>query len=185
VIRNLLQRALDEEGVDPRNLRFLDLGAGNGLIAEQLREMGVSKQVGIDIVESAKMAAERDRPSLYDEYFIVDMTAPPAEVHDRLRSYEFNGMICVAALGFGDIPTDAFVTAYNLVSPGGWVAFNIKEEFLDDRDSTGFSRLVHSMMDEGAIEIRAQERYRHRLATNGEGLNYVAFVGKKQRDLRF
>ena len=33
-------------------------------------------------------------------------------------------MVTVTALGFGDIPTRAFIEAFNIIKNEGWVAFN-------------------------------------------------------------
>ena len=41
----------------------------------------------------------------------------------------------VAALGYGDIPPQAFAEAFNLISDHGWVAFNIKDRFLQEEKS--------------------------------------------------
>jgi hypothetical protein len=92
-------------------------------------------------------------------------------------------MTCVAALGFGDVPPLAFAEAFNLVGDGGAVAFNIKESFLEGTDSSGFSRLIARMLDEGVLQERSRERYQHRLATDGRPLHYWALDGTKRRDV--
>ena len=89
----------------------------------------------------------------------------------------------MAALGFGDIPTLAFAEAYNLIAPGGWVAFNIEEQFLGNGDRSGFARLVEHMASEGVLSIRRRHRYPHRLGVNEEPIYYVAVAGKKLRDV--
>ena len=55
-------------------------------------------------------------------------------------------MVTVAALGFGDIPTNAFNEAFNIISNKGWVAFNIKETFFDKSDQTGFSSMIRELI---------------------------------------
>jgi hypothetical protein len=92
-------------------------------------------------------------------------------------------MTCVAALGFGDIPPEAFLEAFNFVEDGGWLAFTLKEDFLNGADRSGFSRLIARGLDAGVLEMRTQERYRHRLSTTGEPLHYVAMVATKTEDM--
>jgi hypothetical protein len=70
-----------------------------------------------------------------------------------------------------------------LLEKGAWTAFNIKADFLDGHDSSGFSRLIDRMVRDGTLKVRARKHYRHRLATNGEPLYYVALVGTKEREL--
>jgi SAM-dependent methyltransferase len=183
VVRELLEEELRDEDVDPAGLRVLDLGAGNGMVGEELAELGVETIVGIDLLPEAATAAERDRPGVYERYHVVDLTALSDARRRELRSHRFNSLVTVAALGFGDIPPLAFAEAFNLVADGGWIAFNIKEHFLDDGEPTGFSRLIGKLLETGIVDQRAEKVYTHRLATNGEELDYVAIVGVKQSDV--
>jgi predicted TPR repeat methyltransferase len=165
------------------DLRVLEVGAGNGMVGEELAELGARTIVGVDIIEEAATAAERDRPGVYGDYLVLDLTAIPPTTHDELRARDFNCLVTVAALGFGDIPTDAFTAAYNLVDTGGLVAFNIKEDFLTDGDGSGFARLIKRALADGSLELCAERRYRHRLSISGEPLHYVAIVAEKRADL--
>jgi SAM-dependent methyltransferase len=183
-VRALLEKELRADGVDPTGLTVLDLGAGNGMVGEQLAAMGAGSIVGIDLIEEAATAAERDRPGTYDDYVVADLTELNDDERERLESHAFNALVTVAALGFGDIPPRAFAEAFNLVEDGGWVAFNIKANFLDDgADATGFSRLIARLLELGIAEERAEKTYRHRLSTSGNPLTYVALVVCKRGDI--
>jgi hypothetical protein len=182
VVVGLLAEELRAEGVEPGTLRGLDVGAGNGLVGEELQRLGVDSLVGVDLLQEAADAAERDRPGLYVDYIACDLTDLDPTERRRIEATSPNLFTTVAALGFGDIPCAAFVTAYNAVEDGGWVAFNIKAEFLDADDPTGFARLVHTMLRDGILEERTRRRYDHRLSMTGEALEYVALVGRKRAD---
>ena len=164
---------------DPEPLRILDVGAGNGMVAEELAALDPADIVGIDILDAAARAAWRDRPDLYSAYHVMDLTDMTDAAWHELEEAHFNCMTLVAALGFADIPPLAFINAFNLVADGGLVAFNLKDAFLDGEDETGFARLVRRMLGEGVLDLTAQERYRHRLSVAGEPLHYVAFAGTK------
>lgn len=183
VVSKLLKTELSESVVPADGLRVLDLGAGNGMVGEELAHMGVETIVGVDLIEEAATATERDRPSIYTDYHVVDMTRLDEGERQALRAYQFNCLTCVAALGFGDIPPQAFAAAYNLIAPGGWIAFNIKERFLNGNDNSGFSGLIQSMIAKKMLSIRRERRYQHRIATNGDPLFYVAVVGVKHEDI--
>ena len=159
VVRHLLEGEIQSSHRDSQPLRVLDLGAGNGLMADELSEMEAELIVGVDIIPEAARAADRDRPGLYKKYFVLDMTGLSEGERSELRGYRFNCLTCVAALGFGDIPALAFAEAYNLIAPGGWVAFNIKEQFLGSGDRSGFARLIEHMASEGVLWIRRRHRY--------------------------
>lgn len=181
---SLLARSLRERDVTPEALAVLEVGAGNGMVGEELAGLGVEKIVGIDILEEAAAAAERDRPGVYDDYKVIDLTDPPADERRELDGHRFNCLVTVAALGFGDIPPEAFATAYDLIEPGGWVAFNIKEDFIHaERDASGFSRMIRRGLDEGALELLDQHRYQHRLAVDGQPIHYVAVIARKRSAL--
>lgn len=182
-IRELLGRELDRAGAAPEGLRVLDLGAGNGIMGEEMRKLGAELAVGVDIIAEAADAASRDRPEVYAEYQVADFTQLDPVLFAHLKGLGLNVLTCVAALGFGDIPPEAFRTAFNLVADGGWVAFNLKERFYTSQDISGYHRLLRRATEEGILELVTEERYMHRRATTGSPLYYTAIVGRKHADI--
>lgn len=163
-------------------LRVLDLGAGNGMAAEALAAVGVSRQVGVDIIDEARAAAFRDRPGIYEDYFVADFCTLDDELRAELQTWSFNCLVTVAALGFGDIPPKAIAAALDLIECDGWIVFNIKETFLEAGDTSGFSTFVRDLILSGYLDLHHMERYQHRLSVDGQPLNYFAIVGKKRGD---
>jgi predicted TPR repeat methyltransferase len=161
----------------------LDLGAGNGIMAEELRKLGVDTVVGVDILSEAADAGWRDRPDAYEDYLVADMSQLTEAESSRLKGFNLNALTCVAALGFGDIPPEAFRVAFNMVSDGGWFAFTLKEKFYTVGDLSGYHRLLQRAREEGILEMKTEERYPHRRATTGEPLYYNALVGRKHADI--
>lgn len=177
VVAGLLAEAVEEAGEDPGELSVLDLGAGNGMVGEALRERGFGPITGVDITPEAGTAAERDRPGVYAAYHVCDLLDPP----EALRDARFGAMTSVAALGFGDVPPAVFEAAFERVRDGGWVAFTIKEDFLDHGgDDSGFAGLIAGLLRSGAIDERGRRRYRHRLDVAGDPIHYVAIAGIKR-----
>jgi SAM-dependent methyltransferase len=179
----LLHDVIAESDMEMSNLRVLEIGAGNGIVGETLNAYGAQSIVGIDILKEAKDAAHRDRPDTYEKYFIVDFTDVPEHLEERFRNRKFNCLVTVAALGFGDIPPKAFAKALDLIEIGGWLAFNIKEDFIYQTDRSGFADLIDDLSRKQIIQTQAYRRYRHRFSTSGEPLHYVAFVSRKLRDV--
>jgi len=163
------------------DLRVLDLGAGNGCVAEVLRRLGVPHIVGLDLIPEARDAARRDRPDAYDDYFVADLCDLDPADDAALRGHRLNCMVTVAALGYGDVPPRAFGTAFNLIDAPGWLAMTIKEDFLNPEDQSGFARLMRRMIEQGVVEIQAHHRYCHRRSITGARLFYVAVVARKRR----
>ncbi|MBI1338391.1 MAG: methyltransferase [Phycisphaera sp.] len=182
-VAGLLKRVLQDAGQTPENLRALDLGAGNGMVGVAMHDIGVPSVVGMDIIPEARDATDRDRPWVYEDYHVVDLTDLSEKSEEQLRSFEANLLVSVAALGFGDVPDQAFLKALDLVETPAWLAFNIHEKFLDDADPTGFAALIRTLQKLGVLRIQALERYRHRLSYKGEPLHYIAIVATKELDV--
>lgn len=180
---DILKATVAQAEKNMSELRVLDLGAGNGMVGELLKGFGVSRIIGVDIIPEAMEAAERDRPGVYDDYYVADMTRLTADEREDMASWSMDCLVSVAALGFGDIPVLAFVEAFNLLQAQGWVAFNIKETFLDNSDTTGFSRAIRELIFSQYLDLYHLERYRHRLSIVGEPLFYFALAGRKNADI--
>lgn len=182
-VADVLRYAVSQSHQRLSELRVLDLGAGNGMVGEELKKHGVARLVGVDIIPEAKVATERDRPGVYDGYYVTDVSALSSDERDDLSSWSLDCLVSVAALGFGDIPAVAFLEAFNLISEDGWVAFNIKDTFLDRRDESGFSQLIRELIFSEYLDLYRLERYRHRFSIEGEPLYYFALGGKKNGDV--
>jgi len=182
-VASILKSTVNQSEKSFTELRVLDLGAGNGMMGEELKKNGVSRLVGVDIIPEAYDALIRDRPGLYDAYYIEDFTKLNAKKKEEIVSWQCDCMVTVAALGFGDIPTKAFIEAFNIIKSKGWAAFNIKETFLDNSDDSGFSKMIRELIFSEYLDIYYLERYCHRLSTEGEPLYYFAIAGRKNADV--
>ncbi len=182
VVCDLLGEQLDAVGVGPAAMSVLDFAAGNGMIGELLETAGFGTIVGVDLLPEARAAALRDRPGIYHDYRVLDLTAPHPVERVMLERRDFDCLVCVAALGFGDVPMLAFAKAFNLVASPGWLAFNVRDKILEE-EHDGFGGLIERMCAEGVIEERARRQYTHRVSIAGEPLDYFAIVATKTRDI--
>lgn len=209
LLRDQLPLVLRGRG-EPEGLRVLDLGAGNGMMGEEVRSLvrdsgapGVPTTiVGLDVLPEAREAAGRDRPGVYDAYVVADVTefvsaapTPPAEdpAGAALLARGFNVLVSASSLAFGDGSVEALVAAASLLEVGGLLVFNLKEDFflgpVDGGGGTetgghGFSGLIHNAVERGHLSIVAKRRYCHRYSVTGEPLYYVAVVAVKHSTLR-
>jgi hypothetical protein len=182
VITDLLKTSMQvhDDGTEP--LRVLDFGAGNGIVGECLQEAVPTESiVGVDIIEEAKKAVQRDRPDVYDDYYVMDLSEVDEGDKQKLNRWNFNALVTVAALGFGDIPTQAFVNAFNLIDNNSWVVFNIKDRFFSTDDETGYSDMLQQMIG-NSLNVVKKHHYTHRLSMAGKPLHYYAIVGRKEND---
>ena len=183
VVVSALRDAVLLDGESPEGLRVLDFGAGNGMAGVELRNIGVESVIGSDIIPQAKTATARERHYAYDDYVVADFTALTAQETQQLRNEHLNCLVIVAALGFGDIPSAAFLTALDLVESPGWVAFNIKEDFLETADTSGFAGLLQQLAAEGVLRRESFKRYQHRVSITGAPLHYGVMVARKLKDI--
>jgi len=178
-----LQEVVENTDLESDGLRVLDVGAGNGMVGEELKQMGAEEIIGVDIIPEAKEAQLRDRPDIYDRYLVQDLTDINDSVRRELEARHLNCMTTVAALGFGDIPPMAFAGGFNLIEEGGVVAFNIRDKFIDEDSSSGFSELIEVMEQEHVLDVQVRERYRHRLDIGGNPIHYYVLAGIKNTDI--
>lgn len=179
----ILNSSVSQSHENFSELRILDFGAGNGMMGDELKKYGMARLVGIDIIPEASAATERDRPGVYDAYCVEDFCNLSKERREDIASWSFNCLTTVAALGFGDIPPKAFIEAFNIIQGQGWVAFNIKDTFLNMSDTSGFSRLMRELIFSEYLDLYHLERYRHRLSIEGKPLYYFAIAGRKNADI--
>lgn len=182
-VGEILQRTVVAAGERLSELRVLDLGAGNGMMGEVLKQEGVARLIGADIIPEARDAADRDRPGVYDDFYVADFTNLSQTDRESLSNWSINCLTTVAALGFGDIPPLAFLTALQFVQNDGWVAFNIKETFLERSDTSGFSKFIRELIFSKYLELFHLEKYRHRLSMEGTPLFYYALVARKRAEI--
>jgi hypothetical protein len=182
VITDLLKTSMQVYHDMNEPLRVLDFGAGNGIVGECLQEAVPTESiVGVDIIEEAKKAVQRDRPDIYDDYYVMDLSEVDEGDKQKLNRWNFNALVTVAALGFGDIPTQAFVNAFNLIDNNSWVVFNIKDRFFSADDETGYSDMLQQMIG-NSLNVVKKHHYCHRLSMAGKPLHYYAIVGRKEND---
>ena len=174
VMAEALVRELEARQRPLSDCRILDLGAGNGHVGAQLHELGARHLWGVDVLPEARTAAQSQHPRVYAGYTLVK----PNWLQE-LQDFKFNTVICVAALGFGDIDPELFEKVLEALPSGALVAFNIKEQFLNALDPSGFNHLFMRLQSQGRLRPLRQWRHFHRYSTWGEPLHYLGVLAEK------
>ncbi len=169
--------AAEETGQAGPDLRVFDLGAGNGVVADELVRRGVGTLVGLDNAPTARDAAERDRPGVYAEYLVGDLSDHP-RVPAVIDDHGLNCLVAVGALGMGHITAKSFDGAWGHFPSGSWLGVTIPEQLVDPGTSD-FGDYLEAETAAGRLTVRSRERYRHRLLMDGTEVHYVAIVGRK------
>ena len=162
-------------GLEPAQLRVFDLGAGNGVVGEELRARGATVVVGADGIDEARDAAHRDRPGLYDHY-LVGERLDGAEVTRLVSEERLNALVAAGAVGEGHVPVDALDELWSTFPSGSVLALTLKDGNPDDHDVSDVEAMVAARTDTTVVVHR---RFRHRLSMAGDELYYVVLAATK------
>ncbi|HWC28340.1 MAG TPA: hypothetical protein VG474_17245, partial [Solirubrobacteraceae bacterium] len=177
-LADLLLRCAADAGVEPRQLAAFDLGAGNGVLGEVLRERGVGTLIGSDNIAEARDAALRDRPDLYAEYLVGDTDELP-QIPDLVREHGLNVLVAAGALGLGHVTAGSFQRLWSAFPAGSWYVVSLHEDLAEPGGSDFGDYLAALDGGDGGDTILARERYRHRLTMSGEPIHYLAIAVRK------
>jgi hypothetical protein len=166
-------------GVGAAELRAFDLGAGNGVVGEELAARGIRVVAGADNIDAARAAAERDRPGLYTEY-LTDALEDWARTERLIADHGLNLLTAAGALGRGHIPQPAFARLWDLFPSGSWLAVTVHEELARPGDEDIGDWLAAMQAGDGATEIVHREAFRHRLTMAGDPITYLVIVGRRR-----
>jgi hypothetical protein len=179
-----LGAAVDGAGWRRADVRVLDVAAGNGVSGEALVAEGLGEGlVGSDIVPSARTAALRDRPNVYDQYLTLDLLALTAEQRRAIVQLRATALSCVAPVGDADsqVPPAALLAAAALLSDDAFVVY-MHDPSYDVPDVITAERFAE-VAGLAAQEV-ARERYVHRRTVNGEPFEMVGVVWRLRRAAR-
>jgi trans-aconitate methyltransferase len=164
-------------GREPADLRAFDLGAGNGVVGEELTDRGVTVVVGADGIPEARDAAHRDRPGMYAHY-LVGERLEGAEVARLVREERLDALVAAGAVGEGHVPVDALAELWSAFPAGSVLALTLKDggEESGDHDVPDVEGMLAGFDDTNVVVRR---RFRHRLSMAGTELHYVVLAAVK------
>lgn len=175
-----LARSLDRLGQAAADLRLLDLGAGTGLVGELARAAGVRSVIGTDALMQAREACLRDRPGVYEAYFVGDLAQSGTDLLGRLRACSPGGLVSTGAFGGGHAGASALAKAVDMLPAGAPVVFTINERWMRVGAPDGFLLALNELVGSGRLMLLERSRFEHRRTTSGESIEYeliVATVG--------
>ena len=177
VVADALVRTLQRCRLDPARIRLLDLGAGTGLVAELVEQHGVTDVIGLDALESARRASQRDRPGLYRDYVVADLTHPSERLIADLTALRPNALAAAGAFGGTHVPADALRATLGLLPSGAPVVFTIDQRWTSSDGPGAFRTPLAELISSGALVVLERSRFQHRVSTSGEPVIYELFAG--------
>ncbi|PVZ07778.1 hypothetical protein [Actinomycetospora cinnamomea] len=174
-----LVEAAEAEGRSVEALRAFDLGAGNGVVGEELRARGITVVAGADGVAEAREAAHRDRPGLYAHY-LVGERLDIDEVTRLVRDEGLTALVAAGAVGEGHVPVDSLAQLWDAFPPGSFLALTLAGGE-DGQDATDIDHMIAATADaEHPSHTVVRRPFRHRMSMAGDELHYLVLVAVKE-----
>ena len=170
--------ALSQIHLNPAGAQIMELGAGNGVTAQVFKENGFGSIIGFDRLQEAKDAAMRDRPGIYDEYCVFDLTNPAGNQTALLNKYAFNILLVVSSIGMNHLEASSLLTAFHMIETGGIIALNIYSKLISHNPPSEFDLMLERFCSCSTLLKRAE--YVHRKSITGQNLLYTLFIFQKQ-----
>jgi hypothetical protein len=181
-LAGMLGHAVDALGWARTDVRVLDIAAGNGISGEALAAEGLRPVLGTDIVPSAREAALRDRPGLYDRYLTLDLLKLSGAKRSEVASLRANALSCVAPVGEhgSELPPVALVAAAGLLAPDALVVYMHDPHRGVPDAMTG--RVWEAGLGPGSTAQELERRrYVHRRTVNGAPFEMDGVVWRLRR----
>jgi hypothetical protein len=178
-LAGMLAHAADGLGWPRAQVRVLDIAAGNGVSGEALAAEGLRPVLGTDIVPSAREAALRDRPGVYDQYLTLDLLQLAEAERTEVVALHANALSCVAPVGehASELPTGALVAAAALLAPDALAVY------MHDPHRGVPDALTSAVWLEAGIDAQelVRRRYVHRYTVNGAPFEMDGVVWRLRR----
>ncbi|MCC6572904.1 MAG: hypothetical protein IT462_03850 [Planctomycetes bacterium] len=169
----LLDNTLKQFNDRPQNLRVLELGAGNGVVGERMRELGIRALAGLDASSSARDAAHRDRPGLYDEYFVAEDGGISPRQTSAIQAFEPNCLLAVASIGCRHARAATLEAVTSLLPAGAWLVVNAGYEWSDG--GMNYATVLKEMAARNLVEINSYSIY-----SQEDGRPYAVMAAHKR-----
>ena len=158
-------------------LQVLDVGAGTGVVGEQLTAVGFRRIAGTDVEPASEWAVLRDRAELYQDLRTIDLTGLSEDDLRWLRTVAPQVVTVAGAVGFGHLQVDAFAALTRMLPVGGLLALTVAHGFEHDPELADHATLLLGP----AYRLRTRRDGLHRQTAEGARLDVVALILERTR----
>ncbi|XP_074644870.1 uncharacterized protein LOC141901495 [Tubulanus polymorphus] len=151
-----------DDYVRNKDCRILDVGAGTGLVAEELRKVGFTGK--FDAIEPSKqMANLAVRKSFYENCYIEFVTVDkPCSISTGF----YDHVVSCGAIIPGHIKYQALTEMLRMCRTGGYVFACFGRDYLETESFRGFDEFVENLQSDGKCQYEMIEidEYKHMMA---------------------
>ena len=163
----LFEKVLSKLGFE-KDCKILDVGAGTGLVGNEMYKLGYANLTGIDLSE--EMLAEASKKGVYKHLVQVDMYNFDISIY----SQKFDAVISIGTFTVGQLKPEIIPKLARFVRPGGVVCISFRDITWENPE-TGFTKQVEEMEKTG-VWILVEKGYFSYHSELGE--NCYCFVFK-------
>eukprot|EP00040_Diaphanoeca_grandis_P006135 m.36098 g.36098 ORF g.36098 m.36098 type:complete len:302 (-) comp17260_c0_seq1:98-1003(-) len=140
--------------------RIVDIGAGTGLVGEELHRLGHTRVVGVDLSE-AMLDIARDK-GCYEDVICVDLQNRASMGTAALQSHvPFDAAVSVGTFTPNHVGKETLDAVICLVRPGGLLCLSLRDDFVEDL-TNGFQEKLNELIEFGVLlklEVTDRELY--------------------------
>ncbi|XP_046581015.1 demethylmenaquinone methyltransferase-like [Haliotis rubra] len=148
VVGDFMAKTVPEE--DRSKVKVLDVGAGTGLLGNELKNLGFTHIDALDPAE--KMLDVSRRRNIYQRLICAFMNK---NRNDDIDTDYYDYIVASAAFNEGLVPSEAFQEMIRIVKPGGRITFTVPTKFINNSDDlrNRLRPLIDQMAREGVWEV--------------------------------
>ncbi|XP_074646404.1 methyltransferase-like protein 27 [Tubulanus polymorphus] len=162
--------------VSDKNCSLIDVGAGTGLVAEELRKLGFDGRM--DAIDPstglAKVAMDNELyTKYYNEYLSADKPC-------TVETESFDHVTCCGTIVPGHAKYKAIRELLRMCKPGGYVFVCFRKDYLEQEEFKGMETFLEDLEKEGATS----ETNKHEFQQYYLHYQALVFVVKKKASVK-
>jgi len=133
--------------------RVLDVGAGTGLVAIELRKLGFHNLDALEPVTSM-LETSKERKLYHNHYNVAvgDLNSTP------IADDTYDGIVMSAVIGNGHLKKEAFKEMIRIVKPGGYICSATRKEYMDHPSYGGLDDYCRTLQTQGKWKLVEQRQ---------------------------
>jgi len=144
IIRDELTALVTADGKNPADVRVLDIGAGTGLVSEELRRGGFTNIDALDICEV--MLSWAKKKGVYTKLHNVGIYCTPTP---GIEENEYDALVSCGSFTGGHVKMDTIYEMARIVKKGGVLLYTVKDpDFVMD-----YMNVQGEAMKKGLVEL--------------------------------
>ena len=154
-------------GRDLSLVNVLDVGAGTGLLGEEMRNKGFSRMDALDM--SKKMLEESKAKDLYTNFFTLPIGE---EATPGIAENSYDAAVATGVYVEGHAPMKSLHELVRIVKPGGFIIFSLN----DPHFTMNYMQVMGDVMKDGKGELLLMRKMPYKLEFRNDFKPYYCYL---------